>query len=61
MEQLTSTLMVFGLSFVVLVGTLLALLGLEGTCAGRCDESGRPECDFCPKGGSGNDIGESPR
>ncbi len=49
MEELTTALIVFGLAFVVFVLALVVLLGLKGTCAGRCDESGGPHCDFCPE------------
>lgn len=49
---MVTTLTVFGLAFVVFVLALAALMGLEGTCSGRC-EPGEPSrksrCDFCPR------------
>ena len=39
MEQLTTALIVFGLAFATFVFTLVVLLGLKGTCTGRCDAS----------------------
>ena len=49
MEQLTTALIVFGLAFATFVFTLVVLLGLKGTCTGRCDASRERHCDFCPE------------
>ena len=48
MDELTTTLIIFGLAFVVFALALPVLAGLESTCAGRCDASDEPRCDLCP-------------
>jgi hypothetical protein len=49
MDELTTPLIVFGLTFVVFVLALPVLAGLDGACGGSCDASGEPGCDLCPK------------
>ncbi|HXV64792.1 MAG TPA: hypothetical protein VEK15_29100 [Vicinamibacteria bacterium] len=40
---------VFGIAFVAFLLALGVLFGLEGNCAGSCDGSDEPRCDFCPQ------------